>query len=121
MGVSLEQAEKWEGVDAVSNPIASYFAWQRTKNWSTCLRECWTRRAEFAVNGNDDNLEAYRKARIGTEFYGFMSLSRELRDMIYKCLCVKGQLYISPEWNNALLQGPPPACWIQVERRARGV
>lgn len=120
MRVSLEQAGKWEGVDAVSNPIASYFAWQRTKPWSTCLREYWTRRAEFAVNGNDDKLEAYRKARIGTEFYGFMSLPRELRDMIYRCLCVKGQLYICPEWYNDLLQGPPPHYLAQEERRSGG-
>ncbi|KAI1799033.1 hypothetical protein F4811DRAFT_565919 [Daldinia bambusicola] len=104
MGVSLQQAEKWECLESRTDPVSVYFATERTKSWETRLEEYHQRMAVVAEDETDEEqLEicSKRQRRIGTEFHGFMSLPRELRDMIYSYRLIKTLV---------LVRGSPDDC-----------
>ncbi|KAI1480940.1 hypothetical protein F4774DRAFT_65317 [Daldinia eschscholtzii] len=98
MGVSLQQAEDWERLESHTDPIRVYFATERTKSWETRLKEYRKRVAAVAGDETDEfqvEIRRRRRERIGTEFHGFMSLPRELRDMIYKYILIKSLVLVS--------------------------
>ncbi|KAI1644654.1 uncharacterized protein F4817DRAFT_346368 [Daldinia loculata] len=110
MGVSLKQAEEWEGSLYHNDPAALvYFTTERTKTWETRLEEYYKRREVLmGVEMDADQLllRYKEKKRIGTEFHGFMSLSLELRDMIYKYLLDKGSVFL-PNYLEIGISGIP--------------
>lgn len=55
---------------------------------------------KFYAMGMPDLLRRCRKARIGTEFHGFMQLPRELRDLIYSHAVVTGSRFIFKRRSN---------------------
>ncbi|OTA62220.1 hypothetical protein K449DRAFT_394979 [Hypoxylon sp. EC38] len=94
MSVSWDQAKEWEHVTADLDFVAVHFAMQRTTRWDVRLQIYRARMSGAITTNMDYQLELRRRARIGTEFHGFMNLSRELRDMIYTYLVVKGSVFL---------------------------
>lgn len=111
-GVPLETAIRWESEDhyayrdftrlldsqfacTISIQVDNYFVTARTKSWSTLRNDYWASQQPAA---DDDVLQRAialaRRERIGKEFYGFLHLPRELRDMIYRNLLVKGGIML---------------------------
>ncbi|OTB09335.1 hypothetical protein M426DRAFT_77949 [Hypoxylon sp. CI-4A] len=95
MGVSFEQAKKWERFAApFESRIAKYFAKERTKAWPTRLAEYYQRIHTESNSALEKVLDVERRRRIGTEFHGFMYLPIEVRHMIYRYRLVKGTVFI---------------------------
>ncbi|KAF7536618.1 hypothetical protein G7054_g4379 [Neopestalotiopsis clavispora] len=104
----------------------NYFVEQRMKPWSTRVHDyhCHETSEPLLPGGNprrsrlrdwivehsknaiynpqlehsevEQRLERLRKQRRGTEFHGFMSLPREIRDIVYRELVVKGTIFPPP-------------------------
>lgn len=120
-GVSIETSRRWEMLDRASNDestlrlqslldrtvyekLVNHFIVARTKRWTTLRKEYWERQTAKTQCPHDDDdgddlefqhaIAMGRRERIGKEFYGFLDLPREIRDMIYEYLLVRGELYV---------------------------
>lgn len=99
---STRMGDYWEEYGTRLGPLADAF--RRKNNFLPDGREPGSLHQKFDAVGLSSLLKKCRKARVGTEFHGFMHLPPELRCMVYRHALVADSRFViaSSKYQNSL-------------------